>query len=76
MTEYQFQAIIEQDEDGTFIGEVPALPACYTCGDTLEELRQNLREIVSMCVQELREEGKDIPDRHMIVGIETIDVAV
>ena len=29
---------------GGFSAEVPALPGCYTQGETLEEVRTNLRE--------------------------------
>lgn len=75
MPNYQFQAIIEQDETGGYVGEVPALPACYTQGDTIEELLENLREVIAMCLEELKEEGKTIPTSHDI-RIETIDVAV
>jgi predicted RNase H-like HicB family nuclease len=31
---------------GGYSAEVPALPGCYTQGETLEEVRDNLREAV------------------------------
>jgi predicted RNase H-like HicB family nuclease len=40
------QVIIHQEEDGGYWAEVPALPGCYTQGDTLDELRANLRDAV------------------------------
>jgi predicted RNase H-like HicB family nuclease len=33
-----------EPESGGFSAEVPALPGCYTEGETLEEVRANLRE--------------------------------
>jgi len=37
-------AIVRPEEAGGFSAEVPALPGCFTEGETLEELRDNLRE--------------------------------
>lgn len=37
-------AIVRPEEEGGFSAEVPALPGCFTEGETLEELRDNLRE--------------------------------
>jgi len=33
-----------EPEVGGFSAEIPALPGCYTQGETLEEVRANLRE--------------------------------
>lgn len=33
-----------EPETGGFSAEVPALPGCYTQGESLEEVRENLRE--------------------------------
>jgi predicted RNase H-like HicB family nuclease len=37
-------AIVRSEESGGFSAEVPALPGCFTEGETLDELRENLRE--------------------------------
>lgn len=37
-------AIVHSEETGGFSAEVPALPGCFTEGETLEELEENLRE--------------------------------
>ena len=37
-------AIVRPEESGGFSAEVPALPGCFTEGETLEELQENLRE--------------------------------
>ena len=39
-----FVGIIQQDEDGRCVGEVPELKACYSEGATLDELVRNIRE--------------------------------
>jgi predicted RNase H-like HicB family nuclease len=38
--------IIEKDEAGYFVAEVPALPGCLSQGKTKEEALQNIREAV------------------------------
>lgn len=50
----QFKVIIERDEDGFFVAEVPALLGCYTQAKSLPELEKNLREVISMCRAEAR----------------------
>jgi predicted RNase H-like HicB family nuclease len=37
-------AIVRSEEAGGFSAEVPALPGCFTQGETLEELQDNLNE--------------------------------
>jgi predicted RNase H-like HicB family nuclease len=37
-------AIVHSEEAGGFSAEVPALPGCFTQGETLEELQDNLNE--------------------------------
>ena len=42
-----FKAIIHDAEEGGFWAEVPVLPGCFTEGDTLDEVKQNLKEAIS-----------------------------
>ncbi|XWK88685.1 MAG: type II toxin-antitoxin system HicB family antitoxin [Phormidium sp.] len=50
-----FYVVIERDEDGLYIGEVPQLKACYSQGETIDELIQNIRELIEMCLEEIEE---------------------
>lgn len=52
----EFYVIIERDEDGYYVGEVPQLPACYSQGRTLDELMANIREVIELCLEEEVEE--------------------
>ena len=40
-------AIIHAAEDGGFWAEVPALPGCFTQGETRDETEKNLEEAIS-----------------------------
>lgn len=77
METYRFQVIIEQDEDGYYVADVPALQGCHTQGETFEEALENIREVIAMCVEELREEGQPIQTAYPeVVGIKTLEVAL
>jgi len=43
--------IIIHEEHGGYRAEVPAIPGCATQGDTFEELRQNLDEAITGCLE-------------------------
>ena len=53
-----FKAVIHPESTGGFGGEVPALPGCYSQGETVEELLVNLREAATGCLEVLSEEGR------------------
>lgn len=64
----EFFVVIERDEKGYYVGEVPQLRACYSQGKSLDELMNNIREVIEMC---LEEEG-EFEDR--FVGIQKVIV--
>ncbi len=41
------KAVVHAAEEGGFWAEVPALPGCFTQGESLEEVRENLLEAVA-----------------------------
>ena len=68
---YNFTVIIEKDEDGYYVGSVPALKGCHTQGKTLDELMINIKEAIELCL----EVEKDIPEENF-VGIQQVQVKV
>lgn len=77
MKHYNLQVIIEQDEDGVFIAECPALQGCYAQGKTYEEAIENIKDVITMCIEELREEKKKINLKYPeVIGIKSLEVAV
>ncbi len=53
-----YKVVIHQDPEGGFWGEVPALPGCVSQGETLPELKANLREAIAGCLEVMAEEGR------------------
>lgn len=57
----KFRVLIEQDEDGIFVAEVPALPGCLTQGQTRREALANIQEAIALYVESLEAHGERIP---------------
>ncbi len=60
-----YAVIIHQEPEGGFWGEVPALPGCYSQGETVDELKHNIREAIAGVLEILREQGRE-PDSNML----------
>ena len=77
MKKYNLQVIIEQDEDGVFVAECPALQGCYAQGETFEEAIKNVEDVIIMCIEELKGEKKKINLKYPeVIGIKNLEVAV
>jgi predicted RNase H-like HicB family nuclease len=63
----EFYVVIERDEDGYYVGEVPQLRACYSQGETIDELMTNIKEAIELCLEE--EEYENLPE---FVGIQKV----
>lgn len=46
MSIYNYNVIVHEAEEGGYWAEVPDLPGCYTEADTLDELRDMLKEAI------------------------------
>ena len=65
----EFYVMIEKDEDGYYVGEVPQLRACYTQGKTLDELMANIREAIELCLED--EDEQTAPE---FVGLQRVTI--
>ena len=52
-----FAVVVHEEASGGFWGEVPALPGCYSQGETVEDLLANLREAIAGTLEVMKEEG-------------------
>ena len=70
-----FKALIQFDpESQSYVGFIPALPGTHTCGDSLDELRANLKEAVELMLDVLRKDGEIVIGDPQIM-LEDIEVA-
>ena len=56
----------DPDETGYWV-DVPALPGCFTQGETIEECLERAREAIECHIEGLARIGKPIPDDDQIV---------
>ena len=57
----KFRVIVEQDEDGAYVTEVPSLPGCISQGKSRDEALKNAREAIQAYVESLEAHGDPIP---------------
>jgi predicted RNase H-like HicB family nuclease len=57
----RYRVLIEQDEDGYFVAEVPALPGCISQGETRAEAVANIREAIAGYLESLKEHQEPVP---------------
>jgi predicted RNase H-like HicB family nuclease len=55
---YKANIIIEKDEDG-YYAYCPELPGCQSQGDSLEEVRENIKEAVELYLETLSKSEKE-----------------
>ena len=63
--------MIHEDPEGGFWAEVPALPGCYSQGESVTELMENVREAIAGVLAVMKEQGT-LPESN----IQILDVAV
>ncbi len=56
----KIRAIVHKAEEGGYWAEVPTLPGCVTQGETMREIRANLKEAIGLWL----EAGRDIEKSH------------
>ena len=49
----KYRVIIEQDENGVFVAEVPSLPGCISQGKTRAEVLKNIKEAMELYIESL-----------------------
>lgn len=57
----RYRVLIEEDEAGGFVAEVPSLPGCISQGDTRQEALENIREAIAGYLESLEEHQEPIP---------------
>lgn len=60
----RFRVLIEQDEDGVFVGECPNLPGCISQGKTREEALANIRDAIQGHLASYEKHGEPIPPQY------------
>jgi len=54
----KFNVVIERDESGYYVAEVPALPGCLSQGTSYEEALHNIKEAMEGWLEVMNEKAK------------------
>ncbi len=68
MAKKDFTVIIERDEEGWLVADVPELQGCHTQARTMDELIKRTKEVIQLCL-----EGQESP-KIEFVGVQVIKV--
>lgn len=53
-----YPVLIREGESGKYIAECTSIAGCYSQGDTVEQARENIREAIELCLEDMRERGE------------------
>lgn len=68
----KFKVIIEQDEDGKFVAQCPALPGCISEGTKRGEALVNIKDAIEGYLASLKKHDEPIPPS---IEEETVEVS-
>ena len=66
----EYTVIIEKDELGYYVADVPELDGCHTQAKSLDELMERVREAIELC----RDADQSKRPRKQLVGVQRIAV--
>ena len=69
----KYRIFIEQDEDGIFVAECPALPGCISQGNSRKEAVQNITDAIAGYLESLKKHSEPIPPP---ISEEIVEVAL
>ena len=65
----KLHVIIEKDEAGYYVAEVPALPGCLSQGKTYEEAITNIKEAIEGWLEVMESKQSFDPDKLVEVAV-------
>ena len=75
MKSYDYKVLLEPDVTGGYVVTCPSFQGCYSQGDTIEEALENIKEAILLCIEDLEEDGGEIPDPSKSL-LATVKVAI
>lgn len=66
----EYSVVVHKAEESGFWVEVPALPGCYSQGETVTEALKHVQEAIALYLEVLQEQGKGVPkDREVVFRV-------
>ena len=74
MRKYRVSVVIEKDKNGYF-AFCPELQGCYTQGETYEEVLDNIKDSISLHIEDRIAEGEDV-EFSEIVSLTSMEITI
>jgi len=68
MEKKEYTVLIEKDEDGWLVADIPELEGCHTQAKTMDELIKRAKEAIELCLEDKKPSLKS-----KFVGIQRIE---
>ncbi|BBO85692.1 type II toxin-antitoxin system HicB family antitoxin [Desulfosarcina ovata] len=65
----KLHVIIEKDEEGYYVAEVPALPGCFSQGKTEKEAIANIKEAIEGWLEVMEAKSPFVPEHAIAVSV-------
>jgi len=56
-----FPVVLVPQPDGGYFVDCPSLPGCHSEGDTVEEALDNIREAITLVLEDMAATGEPVP---------------
>lgn len=66
----RYKVIIHKAAEGGYWAEVPALSGCFSQGDTLEEVKANVREAIEVYLESQERDFGNLKKTDRVVSVE------
>ncbi|MEO7264705.1 MAG: type II toxin-antitoxin system HicB family antitoxin [Ferruginibacter sp.] len=57
----EYLVLFEKSNDGSIWARIPDLPGCTSCGENIEEARENIKEAIEIHLEAMKAEGLEFP---------------
>jgi predicted RNase H-like HicB family nuclease len=62
----KYLVTFEKAADGSIWAKVPDLDGCFSCGDTFDEAEENIKDAITLYIEDLKAEGQPIPQPNLL----------
>lgn len=66
----KYKVIIHEAEAGGYWAEVPALPGCFSQGESLEEVKENIKEAIEAYLESQEKDLENLKKTDRVVSVE------
>lgn len=70
----KYDVVFEEQSEGGYTVIVPSLPGCISEGDTFEEAKVNIADAIKLYLEDLAEDGEDLPQESANIFIGQVTV--